>query len=561
MASRALMPSILNTVRDLGRLREIASVMARHGFGELVQRTGLGGLVPGRREEGSQPTSTAVRIRQVLEELGPSFIKLGQILSTRPDLVPEDILTELKRLQDDVPPVPFADVRPAIEEQLGAPIAALFSSFDETPIASASIGQVYRARLSHALAPSGEEETNVDVVVKVQRPNIAATIERDIDLLYWLAHAIARSMPEAQLYAPVKLVEQFDQAIRAELDFTLEADNAERFAADFADLQAVSFPRVFRSASSRKVITLSFIPGEKVLDAVAHGASGEHIAKTIVQVMVRMIFEHGFFHADPHPGNVLITGDPSAPVVGLIDLGLVGRLTSKLRDRLIDLLLAVGREDPRAIADALYAIGRPTKKIDRTAYEAEVTRLADKYLRKSLQDIAFSELIRDLVGAAVRYGIEVPADFTMVGKALMTMEGIGRQIHPRLNVAEEVRPYLAQVLSHRYSPERMTSDLMHLLNRFSASASELPGLAEEILEDLRRGRLTLEVKQSSMQHAYERLGRRIFASTLLSASLITGGILVSHGQAPLGWGLLGGAAFLGSLNALALALGKYRPPR
>jgi len=546
------MPSILNTVRDLGRLREIASVLVRHGFGELVHRTGLGSLAPGKREGGAGELSTAVRIRRVLEELGPSFIKLGQILSTRPDLIPEDILVELKRLQDDVPPVPFAEVRPAIEEQLGAPITELFSAFDETAIASASIGQVYRARLA---------EGDIDVVVKVQRPNIAATIDRDIDLLYWLAHAIERSVPEAEIHAPVKLVEQFDQAIRAELDFTQEADNAERFAKDFEDLSSVAFPKVYREVSSRKVITLSFVRGPKVLDAVAQGASGERIAKTIVQVMVRMIFEHGFFHADPHPGNLLIDGPPDAPIVGMIDLGLVGRLTPKLRDRLIDLLIAVGREDPRAVADALYVIGRPSKKIDRNAYDAEVSRLAEKYLRKRLEDIEISQFLRDLIGGAVKYGVEVPADFMMVGKALMTMEGIGRQIYPRLNVAEEVRPYLAEILSHRYSPERMTSDLMHLLNRFSASASELPGLADELLEDLRRGRLAVEIKQTTAQHAYERLGKRIFGATLLGASLITAGILFASQRDPLAWGLLALASALSSLQAIALALGKRRPPR
>lgn len=546
------MPSILNTVRDLGRLREIASVLARYGFGELVHRTGLGSLVPGMRDGDGQQLSTAVRIRRVLEELGPSFIKLGQILSTRPDLLPEDILVELKRLQDDVPPVPFAEVRPAIEEQLGAPIDSLFTHFDETAIASASIGQVYRARLA---------QSGIDVVVKVQRPNIALTIDRDIDLLYWFAHAIERSVPEAEIHAPVKLVEQFDQAIRAELDFSQEADNAERFANDLADLKTVVFPKVYREVSSRKVITLSFMDGEKVLEAVAAGASGERIAKAIVQALVRMIFEHGFFHADPHPGNLIIQGTADEPIVGMIDLGLVGRLTPKLRDRLIDLLIAVGREDSRAVADALYAIGRPSKKIDRNAYDAEVSRLADKYLRKRLEDIELSQFLRDLIGGAVKYGVEVPADFMMVGKALMTMEGLARQIHPRLNIAEEVRPYLAEILSHRYSPERMTSDLMHLLNRFSASASELPGLADELLEDLRRGRLTVEVKQTTAQHAYERLGKRIFGGTLMGASLITAGILFASHRDPLAWGLLAIAAGLSSLQAIALALAKHRPPR
>ena len=241
------MPSVLHTVRDLGRLREIAVVLARHGFGELLQRVGLGGLGWARTDPGVDAKSTtAVRIRRVLEELGPSFVKLGQIASTRPDLVPADIIEELRKLQDDVLPVAFDQMQVELEQQLGMPIAEAFSEFDEVPIASASIGQVYRAKLR---AQEGETGGDHDVVVKVQRPNIGSTIERDIDLLYWLANAIERSIPEASLYAPVKLVDQFHQAINAELDFIQEANNAERFAENLAGMPGVCIPTVHRRAS------------------------------------------------------------------------------------------------------------------------------------------------------------------------------------------------------------------------------------------------------------------------------------------------------------------------
>jgi ubiquinone biosynthesis protein len=551
------MPSVLHTVRDLGRLREIAGVMARHGFGELVQRTGLGSLTPfrgGDRQGGEAALTTAVRIRRVFEELGPSFVKLGQIVSTRPDLVPAEIIDELRKLQDDVPPVPFDQMKAEIEQHLGAPIAEVFSRFDETPIASASIGQVYRAVLR-----AGDDEH--DVVVKVQRPNIASTIERDVDLLYWLAHAIERSIPEAALYSPVKLVDQFHHAISAELDFTQEADNAERFAENLADVRGLTFPKVYRAASSGKAITLSFIPGEKVLEAVAHGASAERIAKTSVQAIVKMIFEHGFFHADPHPGNILITGTPEDPVVALIDLGLVGRLSPKLRDRLIDLVIAIGRNDYRAITDALFAIGRPTKRIDRGAFEAEVERLADKYLHRKLEDIEFSQLLRDLGGNAVRYGIEVPPEFVMVGKALMTVEGIARQIYPEMNVAAEVRPFMGEILGARYSPERLTSDLMHLASRFGSTAADLPGVAEDILEDLRQGRLTLEVRQPTLQQTSERLGRRVFTGIMLASGVVAASVLFAADH-PIAAGFtLAGVAAWGFFHTVAMALTRNRPPK
>jgi ubiquinone biosynthesis protein len=550
------MPSLLNTARDLGRLREIAGVLARHGFGELVERTGLGSLAPWKADRASSEarTSTAVRMRRVLEELGPSFVKLGQIVSTRPDLAPPDVIEELQRLQDDVPPVAFDQMRPELEQQLGAKVAEVFTEFDETPIASASIGQVYRARLQN-------EAGMHDVVVKLQRPGVAGVIERDVDLLYWLAHAIERSVPEASLYSPVKLVEEFHRAISAELDYAQEADNAKRFAENFADLDTVIFPRVYREASSRRVITLSYIPGEKVLDAVAHGASGERIAKNALAVCIRMIFEHGFFHADPHPGNILITGSADAPVLGLIDLGLVGRLGPKLRDRLVDLMLAVAREDHRAMATALYAIGRPTRKIDRAAFEAEVVRLADKYLRRTLHDIEFSELIRDMARCALEYGIEVPPEFAMVGKALMTVEGIARQIYPGLNIANEVRPYLVDVIGARYSPERITNDLVHLATRLGSTATELPALAEDIIEDLRQGRLTVEVRQTDVVNAQERLGRRIFTGAILSSSVLGASILIATNHLWFGGVMLAATAAWGLLHQITLALGKTRRAR
>jgi ubiquinone biosynthesis protein len=542
------MAFILDTVRDLGRLREIAGVLARHGFGELLQRTGLGGLVPGRRAESSEP-GLAVRVRLVLEELGPSFVKLGQLMSTRADLLPADVISELKRLQDNVPPLPFSEMRPAIEDELGAPIGELFSSFDEQPLASASIGQVYRAQLK-------TEDGEVAVVVKAQRPNVARTIDRDIDLLYLFARAIERSIPEARAYTPVGMVEEFDRAIRAELDFAQEADNAERFTQNFADLTTVRFPKVYRQVSSRKAITLGYFDGQNVFDAVAQGASAERIAKNAVQIVVKMIFEHGFFHADPHPGNILILGRPEQPVLGLVDLGLVGRLSPRLRDRLVDLLIAAGSRDPRKLADAMYAIGRSTKKIDRTAFEADVARLADKYLGRRLADVAFADLLRDLSGASLKYGIETPTELLMVGKALMTVEGIARQIYPTLDIVAEIRPYLADIVGYRFSPERITSDLLHVAARFANAASDFPGRADDILEDLRQGRMSIVVRQPTLTRVGERLGRRVFNGLFVASLTLGGSVLLAHDHTAEGAVMLGAALLWVLLSSLWLVFGR-----
>lgn len=552
------MASLLTTVRDLERLRQIVGVLVRHGFGELVQRLGWASLLPGKAankhaQEGR--LTLGERILAVLLDLGPSFVKLGQIVSTRPDLIPADIIDELKKLQDEVPPLPFAEMRPMVEEQLGATLEEVFSSFDEQPLASASIGQVHRAMLRNG------DEPDLDVVVKIQRPKIKDTIDRDIDLLYWMAHAIERSIPESKLYSPVRLVAEFDRAINAELDFTLEADNAERFTKNFEEFEpkVIHFPRVYRRASSRKVLTLEFLEGHKVTDAVAAGVEGERIAKNSVAVIIKQIFEDGFFHADPHPGNIIIQGTPEQPVVAMIDLGLVGRLTPQLRDKTIDLMVAAASEDYRAIADALYAIGTPTKKIDRNEFEAEVAVLADKYLGKQLKDIEFSGLIRDLVNGATKYGLEIPPDFLMVGKSLMTVEGIGKQVYPELDVFEEVKPYFQKLMWLRYSPEKMSQELVRGMTRLSGAAVDMPMQMQEILEDVRKGDLQLHMTDDGLPSAADRLGRRFFSGLVVASCIISGTQLIIAGHQWVGGMFLTiGAFWAGSHSALVAWLGRKR---
>ncbi len=551
------MVSLLNTVRDLDRLRQIVVVLARHGFGEVVRRTGLGSLLSGRSgasDESPSPIGVGTRIRLVLQDLGPSFIKLGQIVSTRPDLIPADIIAELKKLQDDVPPLPFDVIREQIEDELGASIDDVFASIDETPLASASIGQVHRARLK-------AEGGLADVVIKVQRPKVKNTIERDIDLLYWLARAIERSMPETRIYAPVKLVGEFDRAVHAELDFGLEADHAERFARNFEGHPRVKFPAVYRQASGRRVITLELLDGKKVYDAVAAGASGETIAKISLDAIIKQIFEDGFFHADPHPGNVLILGEPEAPVLGMIDLGLVGRLTPHLRDRTVDLMVAAVREDYRGIADALYAIGRPTKKIDRPAYEAEVTMLAQKYLGKRLEDMELSAMVADLVYGARKYGIEIPSDFLMVGKTLMTVEGVGKEIYPDLDVFGELEPYFMQLMLQRYSPERLSQDALRTLMRLGAAANDIPVSLQEILDDLRKGALSVQVHETGLARAADRLGRRLFSGVVVGALALSAAMLGATDHL-LAAELTAGGGALWALGHLAwvLLLARRREP-
>jgi len=532
------MAGILDTVKDLGRLRQIVQVLIRHGFGELVKRVGLGSLGTGK---GTKSKGTlAERIRLVITELGPSFVKLGQILSTRPDLIPAEIIEELKKLQDQVPPVDVEQIKHQIQLELGAPVEEVFAEFDLTPLASASIGQVHRATL---LTTEGAKS----VAVKVQRPNIKETIERDIDLLYWLAKLIERTIPEAKTYQPIKLVTEFDRAITCELDFTLEADNAVKFAKNFQHSTDVRFPFIYRQASAKRVMTLEFFDGHKVYAAIEKGYSGEKICKATLGLIIQAVFEDGFFHADPHPGNFIILGAPEAPVIGAIDLGLVGRLTPQMREKTIDLMIAAVQEDARGIADALYEIGTPTRKVDRHAFDAEVARLSEKYLGKQLSDIQISGLIQDLGGGATRYGLEIPPDFLMVGKALMTIEGVGKEIYPELDVFEEMKPYFMRLLWARYSPERVTHDLVRTMTRISGAATDLPLLSQEVLDDLRKGRLEVRFREPMLPVSVDVLGRRVYSGLVVMGLLIASGVLLAGESyligglftvAALGWGTL-----------------------
>jgi ubiquinone biosynthesis protein len=552
------MVSVLSAVRDLGRLREISIVLVRHGFGEFVQRAGIGRLtrrmldsvrdfqvaaapsdllvmtsevveIPSEEvEEGEvekQAISLAVRIRLVLQDLGPSFIKLGQIASTRADVLPTDLIFELKKLQDDVPGVPYEDIKSAVETNLGVPLEQAFVSFCEKPLATASIGQVHRAVLD---TPEGHR----DVVVKVQRPGVGQTIARDVDLLQVLAATLERVFPETKIYSPVGIVQQFDRSISTELDFFTEAENCERFARSFANHPHIRFPLVYRQVSSKHVLTLEFFDGKKLDKAVQDGASGPRIAKIATAIIIKQIFEDGFFHADPHPGNIIIMGSNEDPVIGLIDVGMVGRLSPELRDLTIDLMIAAVRKDTYAVADALYSIGRPSKKVDMREYRSEVALVADKYLGRQLKEIDLSSMIRDLAQGAMKYGIEIPPDFMLVGKAMMTLESVAKEMDPTLDVFGEAAPYFFELLKQRYNPVRLGTALWRGFEQFTRAGYDMPMQAHDVLEDLRLGRMSLKTEDPGLPLAADRLGRRIFSGLSVAALLLSGAVVMHGGHVP-----------------------------
>ncbi|MEZ4458435.1 MAG: AarF/UbiB family protein [bacterium] len=353
-----MLAPVKTAVQDIRRLREITSVLTKHGFKTVVVGSGLGRYLPEGEEEsgfedttsliGEDQTDAAVRFRRVLEDLGPTFVKLGQIMSTRPDILPTTFIDELKHLQDRVPPMPFEEVKAAIEENLGKSLEDLYAHVHEKPIGAASIGQVHRAQ-TH----DGRE-----CVIKVQRPGIPTTIRSDLDILYYIARLAEATIQEVELYTPTAIVKEFEKAILSELDFTLEARNIREFGANFEEVAEVSVPAVFDELSNDRIMTLEFIDAKKLSELDGGSDQAKAVLKNLLDAMVKMVLHDGFFHGDPHPGNILVREDNS---LVFIDFGLVGRLSAAQQDDPIGLIISVLTGDVEGISRTLLKMGHPVE--------------------------------------------------------------------------------------------------------------------------------------------------------------------------------------------------------
>lgn len=508
---------IREAFQDLARLRQIGAALVRHGFGEWVARSRMADVA---RAEGvpvdpaARQKSSATRFRELLAELGPTFTKLGQMLSTRPDLLPAVLVDELSLLQDQAPALPIAVVEAQIEAALGKPARELFASIDPQPLASASIAQAHLARTQE-----GDE-----VVIKVQRPKIGESIRADVDLLYYLASMLEAIIEEAGIYGPRGIVEEFERTIREELDFANEANNIRAFERNHKTRTYVKIPRVFDALSGSTVLTLERLKGVKITEADYEKHQRKEVARHLVEASFRQLFEDGLFHGDPHPGNIFVL-EGEGDVIGLIDFGLVGRLTHQMQETIVTLVMAVALKDADTAARVFYRVGRSEGRTNLTDFRDDIAGILEKYLsaQTTIKDINAQSLMRDILDLAVRYRIRVPKEYAVLGRASILVEGIIRKVYPDLNVLEFAQPYLQQLLRERLDPTDLQGGLMRMGLRLQNFATEVPLQLSQILLDLESGKLSVNVRGEGLDRVGEMVrgvGLTMFLGLIGAACLI-----------------------------------------
>ena len=513
-----------SAARDLSRLREISSVLIRHGLGDLVRRTGLAtaleraGQILHWGEAGkSAEIEPQQRFRRSLEELGPTFVKLGQVLSTRPDLLSPSWIAELERLHSDVAPVSFNELLPQIEKALGRSPFDVFADVEREPHAAASIEQVHRAKL-----PSG-----APVVLKIRRPGISAKIAADLSLLDHLANLIEHEMPEARRFAPVRVVAQFRRSLERELDLGVEARHVERFARNFADDPHIVIPKVYWDFTSSLMNVQEYVAGIRGNDFAAIAAADldrKVLAARGSDAVLKMILVDGFFHADPHPGNVLYL---SGNRIALIDFGMVGRLSALRRNQMVDLLAGIVGQDDQAMLEVLLD-WTGEHGVDEARLAGDVAELAFDFADTQLRDVRIGALLQRVAALLREHAILLPADLTLMFKALISLEGLGRQYDPEFRLVDRVRPFLDRALSERYQPVvTLRRTQATLANAFGLLATVPHDLAR-LVKDARRGRMRVDLDLKRLDSFGERLHNTIDRMTIgiMTASLVIGSSIV-----------------------------------
>jgi ubiquinone biosynthesis protein len=503
--------------RKIGRLSEIAQVAVRHGFGYFFERHRLTDLVPWSSRDGTaEPPERGRHLREMLDELGPTFVKFGQLLSTRPDVVPPDIVVELQKLQDDVTPVPFADVERVIREELGLSVEQAFLEFDQHPTAAASIGQVH-----HAVLPNGER-----VAVKVQRPNAPRQIEADLALLYQAARLAKERVRALDFIDAEQLIDEFAQAIRAELDYRAEARNAEVFRRNFAGHHEVKIPRVYWSYTRQRVLVLEWLDGTQLADVEVTTMAGDdrrRLAYLLADTWLTMIFRHGFFHGDPHPANVFVLDGGAA--IGLVDFGQVGKLTDDDMSKLTRLFIDAANERVDTLPRRLGELGVRYPREQEEEFRNALRDVYYRYYGASLAEIDPLQVVREAFELIYRMNLRLPTRFVLLDKAIATLASVGIELYPDFNVFEVAKPYARDLMLERFSPARMLSRAQSESAELARIAQALPYQLHDVLEELRDGQVEVGFVHKGLDEFMHKVD--VAFNRLVIALIVVGGLIGS----------------------------------
>ncbi|MDH5546529.1 MAG: AarF/UbiB family protein [Gammaproteobacteria bacterium] len=538
-----MLKETLSAARDLGRLHEIATILIRWGFGDVVNRLGVarileraGKVLHWKDMQTIRELTPPQRLRHAMEELGPTFIKLGQVLSTRMDLFAPEWIEAFEAMQDDVPALPYDSVVSHMQQALGDDPEKIFRSIEKEAIAAASIAQVYRA-VTH----DGD-----NVIVKLRRPNIVERVDKDLRLLQRLAEIAANNIDEIKRFQPLDIVHQFGQSLRRELNLETECRFAERISANLSDEKHIVIPRVYWQWTSETLNVQEYIDGVRGtnqgrLDELAYNK--KLIAKYGADAVLKMVIRDGLFHADPHLGNMICLPDQR---IALIDFGMVGRLSDQRREEVTDLLFALVKKDPQGVLEVVL-LWNPDTSINETRLFADIDDFLDTYHGLDLKELRFTDLLTDLVRIIRTNELRMPPDLTLLIKAFITLEGVGKRLDPDFNIVSEATPFITQIIHRRYRPDVVAKKGFEQTAQFIENVADLPKEAKDLLRSIKRGGLQLNIDMTRLDHFGHQVDRAASRLTIgiVIAALIIGTSIVTATQPEttvLGlpvWGIIG----------------------
>ncbi|MFZ4855485.1 MAG: ABC1 kinase family protein [Desulfuromonadaceae bacterium] len=544
--------NINRNIRSIRRYLNIVRVLSTYGFDQALEMLGLADVVArsrklfNRKRADIARLTAAERLRLALEELGPTFIKLGQLLSTRPDIIPHAFVMEFEKLQDSVPSFSFEEALVQIATELGAPVEQFFAEIDPEPLAAASIAQVHRARLI----------TGEDVVIKLRRPGIVAVVEADISALMSLATLAERHISGSELYDPVSVMREFARTIRREMDFSREAHTIEKFRDNFVKTPWMYFPKVYWEQTSKAVLTMEYIAGVKISDRnklFEQGLDGKLIARRGADSFLEMVLTHGFFHGDLHPGNILILPDN---VICLLDYGIVGRLDEGLKTFLTDILSAIVKRDMDEVISLLLFAGDISDSLDSRSLKRDLSHFMDGYYEMPLKELEVGRMLLEFIEIITNYSIRIQPDLMLLAKSLVLIEGSGRALDPAFDMAEHLRPFMVKEIRQKFSPRRVSREINQVLFSYLNLARNIPQDLKEIINRVNRNKFKIDLEHRGLDKFtadFDRSMNRLSTSMFLAAMIIGSSIIMQTDKGPkvMGFPML---AFMGYIVAGVVGL-------